>query len=116
MKPLYYKCQKVITASLGLALSFTPQANALVIRSGTIYLYPSNTSQLVVYKKRAADSQRNSLKKSPIYNQNAGYDPAGWLLSGPGIDTAATALQRPYYESYGARNFERNYIYYDWGW
>ena len=58
----------------------------------------------------------NSLKHQNLYNQNAGVDPMGWLLSGPALDTAATAMARPYYESYGYHSVPRNYIYYDWGW
>lgn len=58
----------------------------------------------------------NSLRNKNLYNQNVGVDPAGWLLSGPALDAAASAMARPYYESYGYHSVPRNYIYYDWGW
>ncbi|MGI9231805.1 MAG: hypothetical protein ACR2HL_08780 [Methylocystis sp.] len=60
--------------------------------------------------------KNNSLRNEKLYNQNAGVDPTGWLLSGPALDAAASAMARPYYESYGYHSVPRNYIYYDWGW
>ena len=75
-----------------------------------------HTFENISYKRYKGMNKKDRVSADPIYNQNVGYDPAGWLLSGPALDTAATALQRPYYESYGVRNYERNYIYYDWGW
>lgn len=116
MKTIYHTVSKFITTIVVATMVIAPKANALFINYNAAYSTQNNSILYVAYKKRNSNYQNNTLDKAPLYNQNAGYDPAGWLLSGPGMDTAATALQRPYYESFGARNFEKNYIYYDWGW
>ena len=73
--------------------------------------------QLVKYKNRnqSPPQGRTALNQS-LYHQNAGVDPAGWLLGGQALDEAASALARPYYEQYGYHSVPRNYVYYDWGW
>ena len=73
--------------------------------------------KLVKYRNRSQSSTeaRSGLNQN-LYHQNAGVDPAGWLLGGQALDAAASSLARPYYEQYGYHSVPRNYVYYDWGW
>lgn len=96
--------------------SLTLVAAAAPFHDAPNQLMAPSLVQNIVYRKNKSIDQARSQHRSPLYNQNAGYDPAGWLLSGPGLDAAANAMQRSYYESYGFRSLPRNYIYYDWGW
>jgi hypothetical protein len=78
----------------------------------------SATNSITLIKNISRNNNSGNKDKlgNNLYNQNVGFDPAGWLLAGPALDASASALARPYYESYGYHSVPRNYIYYDWGW
>ena len=93
-----------------------------IFSASTCNAYQRGTSSGHISKKHSGNEpylSNNSGLHSDYkskYRQNAGFDPAGWLLAGPALDSAASSLERPYNESYGAYYTHRNYIYYDWGW
>ena len=92
------------------------KAFSLEIKYKSIETSDRITKKQSRYRKHHSQHDPEISSHKPLYNQNAGYDPNGWMLGGPALDAAGNALQRPYYESYGFNSLPRNYIYYDWGW